>query len=130
MAPALLPGDRLLVEPMAARPGGPRARDIVVLRDPNDRDRWLVKRVAALGPSVTHVVRSGVEVRSVEDPRPAPVDAIESIPVPAGTIYVLSDAGPGGRDSRTFGTVSIGSVLGVVWWRYGPAGREGPSESF
>ena len=43
MAPALLPGDRLLV----ARLGSPRVGDVVLATDPRDRRRELIKRVAA-----------------------------------------------------------------------------------
>lgn len=44
MAPALLPGDRLLV----ARLGPPRVGDVVLAADPRDWRRELIKRVAAL----------------------------------------------------------------------------------
>jgi len=45
MAPALLPGDRLLIAP---RRGLPRVGDVVIAADPRDRDRELIKRVAAV----------------------------------------------------------------------------------
>ncbi len=44
MAPALLPGDRLLV----VRAGAIRAGQVVLARDPRDARRELVKRVAAV----------------------------------------------------------------------------------
>jgi nickel-type superoxide dismutase maturation protease len=44
MAPALLPGDRLLI----ARLGSPRVGDVVLAADPRDPRRELVKRVSAL----------------------------------------------------------------------------------
>ena len=44
MAPALLPGDRLLV----GRLGPPRVGDVVLAMDPRDRGRELVKRVSGL----------------------------------------------------------------------------------
>lgn len=43
MAPALAPGDRLLVVPL----GRPRVGDIVAVPDPRDPGRMLVKRVVA-----------------------------------------------------------------------------------
>jgi nickel-type superoxide dismutase maturation protease len=43
MAPALAPGDRLLVMPL----GRPRVGDIVAVPDPRDPGRMLVKRVVA-----------------------------------------------------------------------------------
>jgi nickel-type superoxide dismutase maturation protease len=46
MAPALLPGDRLLV----LRPGRVMVGDVVALSDPRMPARAMVKRVAALGP--------------------------------------------------------------------------------
>jgi nickel-type superoxide dismutase maturation protease len=46
MAPALRPGDRLLL----LRPGRPRVGDVVAVADPRHADRTLVKRVAAVGP--------------------------------------------------------------------------------
>jgi nickel-type superoxide dismutase maturation protease len=48
MAPALLPGDRLLVDPAAYRSRAPAVGEVVVVADPERRVRWLVKRVAAV----------------------------------------------------------------------------------
>ncbi|MGC8481010.1 MAG: nickel-type superoxide dismutase maturation protease [Acidimicrobiales bacterium] len=51
MAPTLLPGDRLL----AQRAAGLEVDDLVVVMDPRQQDRLLVKRVASIN-------RAGVEV--------------------------------------------------------------------
>jgi nickel-type superoxide dismutase maturation protease len=53
MLPGLRPGDRLLVTPLAPIRGG----DVVALRDPRQRGRVLVKRVAAV-----HAAERRVEV--------------------------------------------------------------------
>jgi signal peptidase I len=51
MAPALLPGDRLIVR---RRRRGPRIGEVVVVADPRRPDRELIKRVAAVdGDRVT-----------------------------------------------------------------------------
>jgi signal peptidase I len=51
MAPALLPGDRLLVLRLSAPP---RVGEVVLAPDPRDDGRELVKRVAAVGaPGIT-----------------------------------------------------------------------------
>jgi nickel-type superoxide dismutase maturation protease len=52
MAPALQPGDRLLVEAVTYRSRLPRVGEIVLAADPRDPSRELVKRVAASGPSL------------------------------------------------------------------------------
>jgi nickel-type superoxide dismutase maturation protease len=53
MRPALQPGDRLL----AGRWLRPNQGDLVVLRDPEQRSTFLVKRVAAIEPNGDLVVR-------------------------------------------------------------------------
>ncbi|HET7582865.1 MAG TPA: nickel-type superoxide dismutase maturation protease [Candidatus Limnocylindria bacterium] len=51
MAPTLLPGDRLLVEALSYRRRPPRPGEIVLARDPRQRDRELVKRISHVDPS-------------------------------------------------------------------------------
>jgi len=99
MAPALLPGDRLVVvgRPAWARLTAsgrwPVPGEVVAVRDPRVPDRTLVKRVGS-------VDRHG------------------------GTVTVLGDAATS-TDSRTFGPVPRASVLGRAVYRYAPAGRAG-----
>ncbi|HEX5466424.1 MAG TPA: nickel-type superoxide dismutase maturation protease [Candidatus Limnocylindrales bacterium] len=50
MLPTLRPGDWLLVDPDAYRRRTPDAGDIVVVSDPREPDRLLVKRVVGVGP--------------------------------------------------------------------------------
>ncbi len=47
MAPTLLPGDWLLADPDAYRARPPRVGDLVLLPDPREPRRLLVKRVSA-----------------------------------------------------------------------------------
>jgi nickel-type superoxide dismutase maturation protease len=51
MRPTLEPGDRLLVDRGAYARRPPRVGDVVVLIDPEQPSRWLVKRVAAVDPA-------------------------------------------------------------------------------
>lgn len=48
MAPALLPGDRLLVESRSYLSRPPRPGEIVLAADPRKSDRELIKRVASV----------------------------------------------------------------------------------
>jgi nickel-type superoxide dismutase maturation protease len=95
MAPALAPGDRLLVIrwPRLVAPW-PRPGEVVALRDPRDPARVLVKRVG-------------------------------SVDRHKGTVEVLGDDASASTDSRTFGPVSRSLVLGRAVYRYAPAGRVG-----
>jgi nickel-type superoxide dismutase maturation protease len=51
MAPALLPGDRLLVESRSYLRRAPRPGEIVLAADPRQGDRELIKRVASVDES-------------------------------------------------------------------------------
>ena len=53
MAPALLPGDRLLVESRSYLGRPPRPGEIVLAADPRQGDRELIKRVASVDPDTT-----------------------------------------------------------------------------
>ena len=101
MAPALLPGDHLLVRPSRRL----RRGDLVVLADPESAGRWVVKRVAAApGSSVV------VDGRRLD----------------AGDgLIVLGDNAAASTDSRTYGAVPLDAVHGRVWYRYAPADRAG-----
>lgn len=96
MAPALRPGDRVVVVrvPWRRQPW-PKPGDVVAVRDPRLPTRILVKRV------------SGVDR-------------------PLGTLEVVGDRRESSTDSRTFGPVPRSSVVGRAVYRYAPPERSGP----
>lgn len=69
----------------------------MVLVDPDLASRWLVKRIAEVrdGPGTDRPLR----------------------------LFVLSDNVESGRDSRRFGAVGAGRLIGKVYYRYGPTSR-------
>jgi signal peptidase I len=103
MRPAFVPGDRLYVDPAPGRPLAPG--DVVVARDPERPGRLLLKRIAAVPGGAGGA-------------RPPP---------PAGYLDLAGDNAAASRDSRQFGSVPASAVVGVVWFRYAPLARRGPS---
>jgi signal peptidase I len=91
MEPAYRAGDRLLVNRLAYRTQGPRPGDAVVLRDPEDSARLLLKRIAAT-------------------PRPA-----GEVP---RRYFVIGDNAGASRDSRQFGHVTRKAIIGKAWRKY------------
>jgi signal peptidase I len=104
MAPALLPGDWLLMDPTTAR--WPRRGTLVVVREPESA-LVVVKRVAG---------RPGDRVARGDAP-PTLLGATEA--------WLTSDAPGAGIDSRRYGPVDAERLLGRVAWRYGPRERFG-----
>ena len=102
MQPTLLPGDRLEIDRDAYVDRAPRVGEIVVLRDPEAPERWLVKRVGAVGP--------------------APAGPA-GVPVPAGQLFVVSDLAGPTRDSHRFGPVPFAAVVGRAVRIYRPRAR-------
>ena len=77
MAPALQPGDRLLVESLTYALRPPRRGEVVMAADPRQPDRELIKRVAA-------VDAGGVELRG--DHPAASTDSRAFGPIPADAV--------------------------------------------
>ncbi len=126
MSPGLAPGDRLLVDPAAFVADPPRRGDVIVLHDPADTERLLIKRIVGVPGDLVRATRTGaVRPAAPSAGPPDDPDALEELEVPPGHVFVLSDRSARARDSRQFGPVPLASVVGRAWYRYGPFGRRG-----
>lgn len=128
MEPALHPGDRLWLDPVAYRTQRPRRGDVIVVLDPADPDRLLLKRVVGTPGDFVRITQAGAQrVPTRSEPGLPPTGgALEELEVPPEHLFVLSDRPTRTRDSRQFGPVPIRSVAGQAWFRYHPAERRGP----
>ena len=112
MAPAIEPGDWLLVDPTILR--WPRRGSVVVFLDPSD-GQLSVKRVA--GRPGERVPFAGGFLDLADDEAWLLSDATEATAAQAGF-------GPP-VDSRQFGPVPVDALVGRVWFRYAPLRRVG-----
>jgi len=103
MAPAILPGDFLLLDATTRR--WPRRGAVVVFREP-DTDVLAIKRVAA---------RPGDHVRT----------SAGLVHLEAGEAWLLGDAADVSIDSRAYGPVGVDRLVARAWFRYWPARRFG-----
>ena len=112
MLPAIAPGDWLLVDPTTRR--WPRPGSVVVFREPGTAE-LAIKRVAARGGE--RVAFADGFLVMAPDEAWLTADA---------TTAATSDAGFGPPiDSTRFGPVTVGELVGRVWFRYGPIRRIG-----
>jgi signal peptidase I len=124
MLPTIDPGDRIIVNCLSYRFGDPAPGQIVVIHDPLDGKKDIIKRVIALGGDTIELVDGVLQINGavVDEPYVANRDVIKGqarFTVPAGYIYVMGDNRPVSGDSRDFGPVAeneiIGKVVCVMW---------------
>ena len=141
MAPNFHQGDLLLLNKLAYRSfdlswlpgsdndtwrpfGDPRPGDVVVFRFPHNTDRDFIKRVAAV-PGQTVELRQGllyIDGVQVAEPYIAEPGRFDFPPqmVPEGKLFVLGDNRMNSYDSRAWGMLDRGLVIGRVELRYWP----------
>jgi signal peptidase I len=124
MEPTYRSGDQVLVDKRAYRHALPRRGDLVVFHAPRTGDVTLKRAIGLPGDTVA--IEDGalvVDGRRVVEPYADP-DAIDSVyfgpvRVRPGTVFFLGDNRLDSRDSRDFGAVArgalIGRVRGLIW---------------
>ena len=146
MAPTLQPKDRMLTNKLAYDLTNPDRGDLVVFRgvEKGKKER-LVKRVVGLPGDVVHVDRGTLKVNG--DPQNEPylpkkeqgggegrdgarkappgVDSFGPMFVPEGHVFVMGDNRSHSHDSRYFGPVPTGNLIGEPSLRFWPLDRLG-----
>jgi len=128
MRPALKAGQLVAVNKTAYVFAAPSRGDVVVFVDPTNLKQQLVERVVAVPGDTIEISPSSVVVNGVtlneayvdvpagisENPRVVP-----QFTLPPNQYYVLNDSRLVSNDSRTFGPVSRGNIVGkavLVFW--------------
>jgi signal peptidase I len=138
MLPTLQVNDRILVNKLSYRFGGPQRHDIVVFRAPEaaigeqgipEEEQDFVKRVIGL-PGDTVEIRDGVTyvnglVQSEPYTREPPSYDMPLRIVPEGRLFVMGDNRNHSNDSHRWGTLECSRVLGKAVFVFWPPSRIG-----
>ena len=148
MATTLVPGQRVLVDRVTYRFRPIQHGDIIVFHRPDDAKDILIKRVVGLPGDVLSIADGHLRVNGVAQNEPY-VDRVDGVPeqtqpadasspdgspawslsqpftVPAGTYFVMGDNRVDSLDSRYWGTVPRGDVIGRAFFTYWPLTRVG-----
>jgi signal peptidase I len=137
MEQTLEPDQYVLVDKLTPRFDTYKHGDIVVFNPPAD---WIqpdgtpfIKRVIGIGGDTVEIKDDGfVYINDTqlnepyvyaEDGEPQPTDTSTDPPrweIPDGELFVMGDHRAKSSDSRTFGPIQDGDVIGRAWLRYWP----------
>ncbi|CAN5689820.1 hypothetical protein BH18CHL1_BH18CHL1_10250 [soil metagenome] len=130
MVPSLDDGQHLLIDKLTPRFDDYSRGDVVVFQPPGSRrdETPFIKRVIGTAGDHVEISGGGVVVNGVRleegyvasDGPTVPSCGDSAWNVPAGEIFVLGDHRSASRDSRCFGTVRVGNVIGRAWVRFWP----------
>jgi len=136
MAPALEPGDRVLVSKMSYRLHDVHRGDVVVFKRPpglqgvGPEVKDLVKRVIGL-PGDTVEARDGqviVDGKTLTEPyvaKGAVTTSVAPTHIPANHYWVMGDNRNNSEDSRYFGSISQNLIVGRVFFQVWPVSQFG-----
>jgi len=122
MAPALVAGDQIVANAWAYRLGQPQRGDVVVFRHPQMPQITYVKRLIGL-PGERVAIRGGtvfIDGKALvepyvldrpEDRKPSTAEMAERV-VSEGEVFVLGDNRNNSNDSRYWGMVPVGNLVG------------------
>jgi len=132
MRPTLEQNDRVLVSKLDYRFAPPLRGDIIVFNPPvPDATIPYVKRVIAVGGETIDLRNGNVFVngQQVDIPQahgttqPQAPQIVYPFTVPDGQVFVMGDNRTFSSDSRTFGPVPVGNIIGKVILRFWPFDR-------
>jgi signal peptidase I len=124
-------GQYLLVDKLTPRFDSYSRGDIVVFTPPNegaDNSTPFIKRVIGLPSDRVEIKDGAVFVNGQELDEPyvydnQPTEATgerNTFTVAAGTLFVMGDHRENSTDSRVFGPIPLGNIIGRAWLRYWP----------
>jgi signal peptidase I len=151
MSPAVSKGDMILVEGFTFLLRKPGRGDIIafktegierIARPPGVKSQIYLKRIAGLPGETLQISGGQVYVNGIPTPIRNQAGVIrfthlqmsgsgwlsspeETVTVPEGMYFVLGDNSPDSADSRAWGFVPAGNVLGKTAVRFGPLNRIG-----
>ena len=102
----------------------PRRGEVVIFRFPRDESRDFVKRVIGVGPAIVEIKRGQVFVNdeALDEPYIVRPSSRSMAPkeVPEGAYFVLGDNRAASNDSRDWGPVPAGNIIGKAWVSFWP----------
>ena len=134
MVPTFLNGQYLIVDELTYHFEAPKRGDVIVFRYPKDPSQFFIKRIIGLPGEVVHITDSGISVTK-KDGSSVQIDESYVVNmgnggnhdyvVPAGEYFVMGDNRPESSDSRSWGFLPRGNIVGRTFLRLLPVSSFG-----
>lgn len=131
MMPTLKNNEYFITNKLAYKFGTPKRGDIIVFKAPQDPSVDYIKRIIGLPDDRVTILGGKVYLNGkiLDEPYLAKDTSTNVFPggyvtegvpvvVPAGSYFVLGDNRAHSSDSRNFGPVSYGNIIGKYWFTY------------
>jgi signal peptidase I len=128
MEPTLTEGDRIIVSKINYRLGQPKRWDIIVFKYPVDPKRDFIKRMTGLPGETVQIQDSTIYIdgNKVEQsflPVGLRYNDYGPIKIPEGQYFMMGDNRNNSEDSRVWGTLPKGNIVGKALFIYWPINR-------
>lgn len=132
MFPNFKNGDYIITDKVSYRFTEPRRGDIVVFKNPRDETQDFIKRIIGVPGDNVKVSGGKIYLNGNELTEPYLSDTIftnpgsflqedQEITVEPGHYITIGDNRPASSDSREWGFITRGEIIGKVFFRYWPA---------
>lgn len=132
MFPNFKNGDYIITDKITYRFSEPRRGDIVVFKNPRDETQDFIKRIIGLPGDRVKVQNGKIYLNGSELNEPYLTGSITTNPgsflregsditVEEGHYITIGDNRPASSDSREWGFITKGEIIGKVFFRYWPA---------
>lgn len=137
MEPNFYDHEYLIVDELTFRFREPDRGEIVVFRYPRDPSQFFIKRIVAMPGETIEITGGNVMIYNTQHPNGQVLEEAylgetttgkTRVTLGADEYYLLGDNRDSSLDSRSFGPVSRGSIIGRVWVRGLPLSRIGTFE--
>lgn len=131
MVPAFLSGDYIITDKLSYRLGQPKKGDVIVLKNPRDESQDFIKRIIARPGDTIKIEGGQVFVNDMalsESYLPADLKSSsgaflqegETVKAGPNQYFVLGDNRGHSSDSREWGAITRGEIVGRAFFRYWP----------
>lgn len=137
MEPNFADGEYLVIDELSYRLREPRRSEVVVFQYPGNPAQFYIKRLVGLPGETVEIGQGRVLIKNDVHPQGVLLDESQYLPGEirtGGTLsitlgpdeyFVLGDNRPASSDSRSWGVLEEGAIVGRAWFRAFPVDRFG-----